>query len=117
MPVMTTQELEKQLNSLATEYFKFEVEVRSDKGVLADLTGDLLTLNQNYKGEVIVYVVNNDDREKMLKIVPPNNKIDFWYLDTGTRGCLFDDSSLPVYIKSLEVILKFLKEKNEGAEK
>lgn len=45
--------------------------------------------------------------------MPPDDDVKQWYLDNESSNCLFDVTSLPVYINILKLALKFLEDKNK----
>lgn len=112
---MKVKEFEKQLNQVTTlNDLKFKVEEKTKTEATADLDGDFLSLQNVYQGEIIVYICVNDSKEVLLKIVPPNDEVKQWYLDNESSNCLFDETSLPIYINILKLALKFLEDKNES---
>lgn len=66
---MEVSELETKLNNLATSLFKFEIKESQNEDQNAEFNGDFLKLEQVYQGEIIVYLVKENDKEEILKIV------------------------------------------------
>ena len=111
---MKVKEFEKQLNQVTTlNDLKFKVEEKIKTEVTADLDSDSLSLQNVYQGEIIVYICVNDSKEVLLKIMPPDDDVKQWYLDNESSNCLFDETSLPIYISILKLTLKFLEDKNK----
>lgn len=111
---MKVKEFEKQLNQVTTlNDLKFKVEEKIKTEVTADLDSDSLSLQNVYQGEIIVYICVNDSKEVLLKIIPPDDDVKQWYLDNESSNCLFDETSLPIYISILKLTLKFLEDKNK----
>lgn len=108
---MKVKELEQKLNSIVSDDLKFIVKEETDKRVSTKLNKSTLDLEQIYKGEIIIYT-GKKYKEELLKIMPPHKEFDFWYVDTETTACLFNTTALAAYINVLEVVLKFLEEKN-----
>lgn len=108
---MKIKELEKKINSLAPEGFELKVKELSKEGTSTKFTGNALSFSQNYKGEIIIYVIDGEHENEIIKIIPPHDEIETWYVDLSTNFCLFDTETLPIYIKILNTVLKFLKEK------
>lgn len=112
---MKTEEFEKRLNQLAIlKDLKFQVKEKVNDGITASLDSNLLRLQKVRQGEIIVYICVNDSKEVLLKIMPPDDDVKQWYLDNESSNCLFDVTSLPVYINILKLALKFLEDKNES---
>ena len=112
---MKVKEFEKQLNQVTTlNDLKFKVEEKTKTEATADLDGDFLSLQNVYQGEIIVYICVKDSEEVLLKIVPPHDDIESWYVDSESTNCLYDETSLPIYINILKIALKFLEDKNES---
>lgn len=112
---MKTEEFEKQLNQLAIlKDLKFQVKEKVNDGITASLDSNLLRLQKVRQGTIIVYICVNDSKEVLLKIMPPDDDVKQWYLDNESSNCLFDVTSLPVYINILKLALKFLEDKNES---
>ena len=113
---MKVKEFEKQLNQVTTlNDLKFKVEEKIKTEATADLDGDFLSLQNVYQGEIIVYICVNDSKEVLLKIMPPDDDdIESWYVDSESTNCLYDETSLPIYINILKIALKFLEDKNES---
>ncbi|WP_195921985.1 hypothetical protein [Lactobacillus crispatus] len=112
---MKIKEFEKQLNQLATlKDLKFQVKEKVNDGIIASLDSNLLRLQKVLQGEIIVYVCVNDYKEVLLKIMPPDDEVKQWYLDNESSNCLFDVTSLPIYISILKLALRFLEDKNES---
>src|SRR5699024_2124346 len=106
---MKTEEFEKRLNQLAIlKDLKFQVKEKVNDGITASLDSNLLRLQKVRQGEIIVYICVNDSKEVLLKIMPPDDDVKQWYLDNESSNCLFDVTSLPVYINILKLALKFL---------
>lgn len=111
---MKTEEFEKRLNQLAIlKDLKFQVKEKVNDGITASLDSNLLRLQKVRQGEIIVYICVNDSKEVLLKIMPPDDDVKQWYLDNESFNCLFDVTSLPVYINILKLALKFLEDKNK----
>lgn len=111
---MKTEEFEKRLNQLAIlKDLKFQVKEKVNDGITASLDSNLLRLQKVRQGEIIVYICVNDSKEVLLKIMPPDDDVKQWYLDNESSNCLFDVTSLPVYINILKLALKFLEDKNK----
>ena len=112
---MKIKEFEKQLNQVTTlNDLKFKVEEKTKTEVTADLDdSDFLKLQNVYQGEIIVYICVKKSEEVLLKIVPPNDEVKQWYLDNESTNCLFDVTSLPIYINILKIALKFLEDKSK----
>jgi len=111
---MKTEEFEKRLNQLAIlKDLKFQVKEKVNDGITASLYSNLLRLQKVRQGEIIVYICVNDSKEVLLKIMPPDDDVKQWYLDNESSNCLFDVTSLPVYINILKLALKFLEDKNK----
>ena len=111
---MKVKEFEKRLNQVTTlNDLKFKVEEKIKTETTADLDGDFLSLQNVYQGEIIVYICVNDSKEVLLKIMPPDDDVKQWYLDNESSNCLFDETSLPIYISILKLTLKFLEDKNK----
>lgn len=109
---MKTEEFEKRLNQLAIlKDLKFQVKEKVNDGITASLDSNLLRLQKVRQGEIIVYICVNDSKEVLLKIMPPDDDVKQWYLDNESSNCLFDVTSLPVYINILKLALKFLEDK------
>ena len=110
---MKVKEFEKQINQLTTlNDLRFRVEEKNKTETTADLDDSgFLKLQNVYQGEIIVYICVKDSEEVLLKIVPPNDKVKQWYLDNESSNCLFDVTSLPIYINILKLALKFLEDK------
>lgn len=112
---MKTEEFEKRLNQLAIlKDLKFQVKEKVNDGITASLDSNLLRLQKVRQGEIIVYICVNDSKEVLLKIMPPDDDVKQWYLDNESSNCLFDVTSLSVYINILKLALKFLEDKNES---
>lgn len=112
---MKTEEFEKRLNQLAIlKDLKFQVKEKVNDGITASLDSNLLRLQKVRQGEIIVYICVNDSKEVLLKIMPPDDDVKQWYLDNESSNCLFDVTSLPIYINILKLALKFLEDKNES---
>ena len=112
---MKVKELEKQLNQVTTlKDLKFQVKEKVNDGITASLDSNLLRLQKVRQGEIIVYVCVNDYKEVLLKIMPPDDDIESWYVDSESTNCLYDETSLPIYINILKIALKFLEDKNES---
>ena len=112
---MKTEEFEKRLNQLATlKDLKFQVKEKVNDGITASLDSNLLRLQKVRQGEIIIYICVNDSKEVLLKIMPPDDDVKQWYLDNESSNCLFDVTSLPIYINILKLALKFLEDKNES---
>lgn len=112
---MKIKEFKKQLNQLATlKDLKFQVKEKVNDGITASLDSNLLRLQKVRQGEIIVYVCVNDYKEVLLKIMPPDDLVKQWYLDNESSNCLFDVTSLPIYISILKLVLRFLEDKNES---
>lgn len=112
---MKTEEFEKRLNQLAIlKDLKFQVKEKVNDGITASLDSNLLRLQKVRQGEIIVYICVNDSKKVLLKIMPPDDDVKQWYLDNESSNCLFDVTSLPVYINILKLALKFLEDKNES---
>lgn len=112
---MKVKELEKQLNQVTTlKDLKFQVKEKVNDGITASLDSNLLRLQKVRQGEIIVYVCVNDYKEVLLKIMPPDDDIESWYVDSENTNCLYDETSLPIYINILKIALKFLEDKNES---
>lgn len=112
---MKTEEFEKRLNQLAIlKNLKFQVKEKVNDGITASLDSNLLRLQKVRQGEIIVYICVNDSKEVLLKIMPPDDDVKQWYLDNESSNCLFDVTSLPIYINILKLALKFLEDKNES---
>lgn len=112
---MKTEEFEKRLNQLAIlKDLKFQVKEKVNDEIIASLDSNLLRLQKVRQGEIIVYICVNDSKEVLLKIMPPDDDVKQWYLDNESSNCLFDVTSLPVYINILKLALKFLEDKNES---
>lgn len=79
--------------------------------VASDVLGDFLKLEQVQQGEIIVYLVKENDKEAILKIMPPHDEIDQWYVDTESAACLFVVDDLKIYIEILKIVAAFLQEK------
>ena len=110
---MKVKELEKQLNQVTTlKDLKFQVKEKVNDGITASLDSNLLRLQKVRQGEIIVYVCVNDYKEVLLKIMPPDDDIESWYVDSENTNCLYDETSLPIYINILKIALKFLEYKN-----
>lgn len=110
---MKVKELEKQLNAITSDDLNFIVKEENEKRIATKLNGNTLDLEQIYKGEIIIYTSRKKYKEELLKIMPPHKEFDFWYIDTETTACLFDTTALVTYINVLEIVLKFLEEKNK----
>lgn len=111
---MKTEEFEKRLNQLAIlKDLKFQVKEKVNDGITASLDSNLLRLQKVRQGEIIVYICVNDSKEVLLKIFPPHDENKQWYLDNESSNCLFDETSLPIYINILKLALKFLEDKNK----
>ena len=112
---MKVKKLEKQINQLTTlNNLRVRVEEKNKTETTADLDDSgFLKLQNVYQGEIIVYICVNDSKEVLLKIVPPNDEVKQWYLDNESSNCLFDETSLPIYINILKLALKFLEDKNK----
>lgn len=110
---MKVKELEKQLNAITSDDLNFIVKEENEKRIATKLNGNTLDLEQIYKGEIIIYTSRKKYKEEVLKIMPPHKEFDFWYIDTETTACLFDTTALVAYINVLEIVLKFLEEKNK----
>lgn len=111
---MKIEEFEKRLNQLAIlKDLKFQVKEQVNDKITASLDNNLLRLQKVRQGEIIVYICVNDPKEVLLKIMPPDDDVKQWYLDNGSSNCLFDVTSLPVYINILKLALKFLEDKNK----
>ena len=109
---MKTEEFEKRLNQLAIlKDLKFQVKEKVNDGITASLDSNLLRLQKVRQGDIIVYICVNDSKEVLLKIMPPDDDVKQWYLDNESSNCLFDVTSLPVYINILKLALKFLEDK------
>lgn len=109
---MKTEEFEKRLNQLAIlKDLKFQVKEKVNDGITASLDSNLLRLQKVRQGEIIVYICVNDSKEVLLKIMPPDDDVKQWYLDNESSNCLFDVTSLPIYINILKLALKFLEDK------
>ena len=78
---------------------------------IAEFNGDFLKLEQVYQGEIIVYLVKENDKEEILKIMPPHDEIDQWYVNTESAACLFGVDDLKLYIEILKIVAAFLQEK------
>lgn len=112
---MKVKEFEKQINQLAIlKDLKFQVKEKVNDGITASLDSNLLRLQKVRQGEIIVYICVNDSKEALLKIMPPDDDVKQWYLDNESSNCLFDVTSLPIYINILKIALKFLEDKNES---
>lgn len=112
---MKTEEFEKRLNQLAIlKDLKFQVKEKVNDGITASLDSNLLRLQKVRQGEIIVYICVNDSKEVLLKIMPPDDDVKQWYLDNESSNCLYDETSLPIYINILKIALKFLEDKNES---
>ena len=109
---MEVKEFEKQLNQLTTlNDLKFKVEEKTKTETTVDLNEDFLSLQNVYQGEIIVYICVKDSKEVLLKMFPPHDDNKQWYLDNESSNCLFDETSLPIYINILKLVLKFLEDK------
>lgn len=108
---MEVSELETKLNNLATSSFKFEIRESQNEDGSVEFNGDLIKLEQVYQGEIIVYLVKENDKEKILKIMPPHDGIDQWYVDAESYACLFGVDDLKLYIEILKIAAAFLQEK------
>ena len=109
---MKVKEFEKQLNQVTTlNDLKFKVEEKTKTEATVDLNDDFLSLQNVYQGEIIVYICVKDSEEVLLKIFPPDDDNKQWYLDNDSSNCLFDETSLPIYINILKLTLKFLEDK------
>ena len=110
---MKVKEFEKQLNQLTTlNDLRFRVEEKNKTETTADLDDSgFLKLQNVYQGEIIVYICVKDSEEVLLKIFPPHDENKQWYLDNESSNCLFDETSLPIYINILKLALKFLEDK------
>ena len=113
---MKVKELEKKINQLITlNNLRFRVEEKNKTETTADLDDSgFLKLQNVYQGEIIVYICVNDSKEVLLKIMPPDDDIESWYVDSESTNCLYDETSLPIYINILKIALKFLEDKNES---
>lgn len=92
---MKTEEFEKRLNQLDT---------------LNDIR---FRVKENVYRETIVYICVNGYKEVLLTINPPDDNVKQWYLDNDSSNCLFDVTSLSIYINILKLALKFLVDKNK----
>lgn len=109
---MKASELKTKLNNLATSSFKFEIkEISQNEDQNVEFNGDLIKLEQVYQGEIIVYLVKENDKEEILKIMPPHDGIDQWYVNTESAACLFGVDDLKLYIEILKIVAVFLQEK------
>lgn len=108
---MEVSELETKLNNLATSLFKFEIKESQSEDQNVEFNGDFLKLEQVYQGEIIVYLVKENDKEEILKIMPPHDEIDQWYVNTESAACLFGVDDLKLYIEILKIVAAFLQEK------
>ena len=108
---MEVSELETKLNNLATSSFKFEIKESQNEDQNVEFNGDFLKLEQVYQGEIIVYLVKENDKEEILKIMPPHDGIDQWYVDAESAACLFGVDDLKLYIEILKIVAAFLQEK------
>ena len=110
---MKVKEFEKQINQLTTlNDLRFRVEEKNKTETTADLDDSgFLKLQNVYQGEIIVYICVKDSEEVLLKIFPPHDENKQWYLDNESSNCLFDETSLPIYINILKLALKFLEDK------
>lgn len=108
---MEVSELETKLNNLATSLFKFEIKESQNEYQNVEFNGDFLKLEQVYQGEIIVYLVKENDKEEILKIMPPHDEIDQWYVNTESAACLFGVDNLKLYIEILKIVAVFLQEK------
>lgn len=112
---MKTEEFEKRLNQLAIlKDLKFQVKEKVNDEITTSLDSNLLRLQKVRQREIIVYICVNDSKEVLLKIMPPDDDVKQWYLDNESSNCLFDVTSLPIYINILKIALKFLEDKNES---
>lgn len=109
---MKASELETKLNNLATSSYKFEIKESSpNEDGSVEFNGDLIKLEEVYQGEIIVYLVKENDKEEILKIMPPHDDIGQWYVDTESAACLFVVDDLKIYIEILKIVAAFLQEK------
>lgn len=108
---MEVSELETKLNNLATSSFTFEIRESQNEDGSVEFNGDLIKLEQVYQGEIIVYLVKENDKEEILKIMPPHDGIDQWYVDAESAACLFGVDDLKLYIEILKIVAAFLQEK------
>ena len=109
--MMKVSELETKLNNLATP-FKFEIKESHKEDENVEFNGDFIKLEQVYQGEIIVYLVNENNKESILKIMPPHDDIDQWYVNTESSACLFGVDNLKLYIAILKIAAAFLHEKS-----